>query len=71
MKIVNTPDSIEITDTETGEIKTIKLATEKQIRYIRVLEQQTGTKPKKYTNLTIWQAVKVIEKLKSKQTRLL
>lgn len=65
-EFVNKPGAIEVTDTITGQIKTVKLVTDKQLAYIRILEKEAGLKPKKYTNLTIWNAVKVIEKLKEK-----
>lgn len=55
--------SLEITDTDTGEIRKIKLATEKQIAFIRDLEKQAGYEPRRYKGLTVWHAKKVIEKL--------
>ena len=65
-----THNSIQLIDEETGEItKTIKLATAKQMAFIRSLEKQAEIPPKKYYNLTIWQASKVIDKLKDKTSQ--
>ena len=64
-------DSLEIINTETGEVRKIKLATEKQIAFIRKLEQELNLKPRAYRGLTIWQAKKVIKKLLDKQRPLL
>lgn len=65
-------DSLEIINTETGEVRYIKLATEKQITFIRLLEKEAGFEPRQYNGLTIWQAKKVINKLvkRTKQKRL-
>lgn len=60
-----------LTNTETGEIKQVPMATDKQMRFIRELEQQLSIKPKQYRNLTVWQAAKVIKRLNGKQRPLL
>lgn len=62
----------EMVNTDTGEIKKIKLATEKQMKYLNSLRDQVGKPPVK-GNLMIHQAVKQIDKLveKTKQQRLL
>ena len=60
--------TLEITDTETGEFRKIKLATMKQIEFIRKLEKELDYEPKRYIGLNIWQAKKIIDKmLKQKQ----
>lgn len=65
--------SLLLTDPDTGEVKTIALATEKQMGYIRSLEKELGLEPKQYKDLTIWRATKVIDRLKkqNKNMRLL
>lgn len=68
MKRVITDSEIQMIDEATGEIvKSVKLATKKQVAYIRILEEQADVKPKSYTNLTLWQAMKIIDKLKDKR----
>lgn len=69
MEVVNKPDCIEITDTTTGQIKTIKLVTDKQLKFILDLERQAGISPRTYRNLTIWQATKVVKRLKEKTSQ--
>jgi fructose/tagatose bisphosphate aldolase len=64
-------NTLEIVNTETGEIRKIKLATDKQIAYIRYLENILKIKPKAYRGLTVWQAKKVIDKLSKKQRPML
>ena len=68
-KIVD--NTLEIANTDTGEIRKIKLATDKQLAYIRSLEKDLKLKPKAYRGLTIWQAKKVIDKLLKKPRPLL
>jgi archaeosine-15-forming tRNA-guanine transglycosylase len=64
-------DTLEITNTETGEIRSIKLATDKQMAFIRNLENNLKLTPRAYRGLTIWQAKKVIDKLLKKQRPML
>lgn len=64
-------DSLEITNTETGELRKIKLATSKQLEYIRDLEKQLNLRPRKYKGLAVWQAKVVIKKLIAKQRPML
>ena len=52
-----------ITNTETGEVKKRQMASEKQINFIRKLELELDIKPKRYKDLTLWKASKVIESL--------
>lgn len=65
--------SLEIINTETGEVRKVKLATDKQITFIRLLEKEAGLKPRKYKGLTVWHAKKVIDKLikRTQQKRLI
>lgn len=66
MRVV-TKKEIQIIDPETGEIqRTFRLATEKQIAFIRKLELQAGETPRSYKDLALFQASKVIEQLKKK-----
>lgn len=64
-------DSLEIIDTETGEVRIIKLATKKQMDFIRKLEKDLKLTPRAYRGLTIWQAKKVIDRLLKKQRPML
>ena len=68
-KIVD--NTLEIANTDTGEIRKIKLATDKQMAYIRFLEKDLKLKPKAYRGLTVWQAKKVIDRLLKKQRPML
>lgn len=71
MKAKRTVDdnTLEVIDTETGEVKKVKLASHKQIAYIRALEQKANIEPRAYRSLTVWQAVKVIDRLKKKTSQ--
>lgn len=68
-KIVD--NTLEIVNTETGEVRKIKLATDKQMAYIRALEKELKLKPRAYRGLTVWQAKKVIDRLMKKQRPML
>jgi hypothetical protein len=63
--------SLEVINTDTGEVRKIKLATDKQINFIRKLEDELGLEQKAYRGLTVWQAKKVIDKLLKKQRPML
>lgn len=61
-------DQLLMTDAVTGEVKIFPMATGRQMKFIRSLERELGREPKNYRNLTVWQASKVINRLKSKQS---
>ncbi len=42
------------------------IATQKQIEYIRLLEKELRINPRRYRNLRVWEANKIIERLKNK-----
>lgn len=63
---------MELVDTTTGEIKKVKLASQKQIDYLNSLRLQVDKNPLK-DPLTVFAAIKAIDKLveKTRQTKLL
>lgn len=55
-----------ITNRNTGEVKEIALATQKQVDYLRYLEHANGMVVHNHTSKTVWQAGKRITQLKEK-----
>lgn len=60
-------DTIARIDIRTGEFRKIKIATKKQMDFIKSLQDQLEIPHKSYKNLTVWQASNIIEKLLTKK----
>lgn len=43
-----------------------RFATDKQMEFIRSLEKKLNIEPKRYENLRVWEAAKIITRLKDK-----
>lgn len=55
-----------IVNRKTGEIKEIQLASQKQVNYLRQLENANGMVIHNHTGKTVWQASKRIKQLQAK-----